>query len=246
MGSAAVGRFGFSPQAWGCTANLSAGAQVTRRFPHRRGGVPIIMTAIRTELDVFPTGVGVYRTCRGRRMARKCFSHRRGGVPAMGSAAVGRFGFSPQAWGCTANLSAGAQVTRRFPHRRGGVPSARPALRPRPRGFPHRRGGVPTSQHPRPPKIRFSPQAWGCTEAAFKLPEFSHVFPTGVGVYRVTSSITRKSAQFSPQAWGCTGLQGYVANKRRVFPTGVGVYRSEPHTVCRPVRFPHRRGGVPE
>ena len=70
--------------------------------------------------------------------------------------------------------------------------------------FPHRRGGVPCS--------------------AIRVAVLSPVFPTGVGVYRMSSAFGR---------W------------RSVFPTGVGVYRIARLYGNTASRFPHRRGGVP-
>ncbi len=70
----------------------------------------------------------------------------------------------------------------------------------------------------------FSPQAWGCTASANRARTLPLVFPTGVGVYRVSGNMVwdrwrfphRRGgvpfcvitpvdgAPFSPQAWGCT------------------------------------------
>src|SRR5579871_278273 len=92
----------------------------------------------------------------------------------------------------------------------------------------------------------FSPQAWGCTDAAGFAHMPSAVFPTGVGVYRPCTTAITKSGRFphrrggvpigteefftnslfSPQAWGCTEGDTQKARRSIVFPTGVGVYRT--------------------
>ena len=92
---------------------------------------------------------------------------------------------------------------------------------------------------------RFSPQAWGCTEGAWRTELGLGVFPTGVGVYPPTATYSYSKATFSPQAWGCTGMRQVPRLYQLVFPTGVGVYRYLLPSRQLFRRFPHRRGGVP-
>ena len=112
-------------------------------------------------------------------------------------------------------------------------------------GFPHRRGDVPTSNKHDGMLVKFSPQAWGCTEGRGGNVRGREVFPTGVGMYRhadvldggghrfphrrgdvpVSDGCTNCYAEFSPQAWGCTESFSATERYERVFPTGVGMYR---------------------
>jgi len=70
----------FSPQAWGCTDVEPQKLMI---------------------VDVFPTGVGVYRRSRRHLIERYRFPHRRGGVPTYDYMEKMVAKFSPQAWGCT-------------------------------------------------------------------------------------------------------------------------------------------------
>ena len=130
-----------SPQAWGCTVvrracgerrfNLptgvgmyradSRGVCVDRQSPHRRGDVPVRLTARvvacrispqawgctdQTAIIVYgrsnlPTGVGMYRLHRALYIRSYESPHRRGDVPfnILSLSVVDRI--SPQAWGCT-------------------------------------------------------------------------------------------------------------------------------------------------
>ncbi len=175
------------------------------RFPHRRGGVPQRIDSLRSNyefspqawgcteslgmvnaiLNVFPTGVGVYRA----RVTRCGWASR----------------FSPQAWGCTADRKCWLKGKWVFPT---GVGVYR-----RIRGLAGVCGVFPTGvgvyramQAMQRAKRRFSPQAWGCTGAWRPILNTPQVFPTGVGVYRLDGDTARPRRPFSPQAWGCTGL----------------------------------------
>ncbi len=99
----------------------------------------------------------------------------------------------------------------------------------------HRRSATPA----------FSPHAWGCTFLPDAVARGELVFPTRVGVYRITASehtvIQRfphtrggvpahgekleQLQAFSPHAWGCTAVLVGDALGDVVFPTRVGVYR---------------------
>ena len=91
-----------SPQAWGWTGKLRALVLMEPRYPHRRGGGPIMFSSARHGEIVIPTGVGVDRD------------------PAQspGNAKA----LSPQAWGWTDLRLSGSHTSRRYPHRRGGGP----------------------------------------------------------------------------------------------------------------------------
>ena len=152
------------------------------------------------------------------------FPHRRGGGPLSLAFPAAMPTFSPQAWGWTANPESARAYRCRFPHRRGGGPQRRrfPCL-----------------------TVTFSPQAWGWTEGWIRSGPETRVFPTGVGVDRITSgefAVARSfphrrgggpssflagppSPAFSPQAWGWTVHLRLERRALLVFPTGVGVDR---------------------
>ena len=158
----------FSPQAWGCTASL---------------------VNTQSDIDVFPTGVGVYRE-------KPCPCEE----PLL---------FSPQAWGCTEGIRYINVSDEVFPTGvgvyRGCIVVARNMRR-----FPHRRGGVPEICLRCGCGTKFSPQAWGCT-AWFSAKDDSYcVFPTGVGVYRPARWRGESSGYVFP-----TGVGVYRCRHRR-------------------------------
>ncbi len=190
-----------SPQAWGCFAML---------------------TWVLRHDWVFPTGVGVFRD--GKTIAIQQFGlpHRRGGVSQRSPSASALRVSSPQAWGCFALVKAVAWLDCVFPT---GVGVFRKrCCRSRRCGcLPHRRGGVSGCADGGVPLVESSPQAWGCFAPRLRRGAPKTVFPTGVGVFRYTSSapvlhqclphrrggvspIPRyhwDSKKSSPQAWGC-------------------------------------------
>ena len=74
---------------------------------------------------------------------------------------------------------------------------------------------------------------------------YGKVFPTGVGVYRVSTSPTSALDRFPHRRGGVTAILDTEVGQRAVFPTGVGVYRYRLDGNAIRRSFPHRRGGVP-
>ena len=131
--------------------------------------------------------------------------------------------------------------------------------------FPHACGDVPPSSSRNSLAFLFSPRMWGCSAAImFALP-FCLVFPTHVGMFRMTvasllpltcfphacgdvpghcGELTSQT-KFSPRMWGCSALGDRVLCRALVFPTHVGMFRSALRYRKPIFRFPHACGDVP-
>jgi hypothetical protein len=136
-------------------------------FPHTRGGVPLVIPVADIEPHVFPTRVGVYR---------------------MFSLSIAlRSMFSPHAWGCTVHQAIEHQPVHVFPTRVGVY-----------------RISLPTPERGR----TFSPHAWGCTSSRYPPSRFGGRFPHTRGGVPSDSRYPPNSefvwGTFSPHAWGCT------------------------------------------
>ena len=192
----------FSPHAWGWTVGLS------HSFEYG---------------FVFPTRVGVDRRVRRQKEHRIRFPHTRGGGPISSWSSSHNTSFSPHAWGWTEHEGAAKRPAQVFPTR---VGVDRRGFRDTPerRSFPHTRGGGPFLRVGSQPHAEFSPHAWGWTVRKGRITMANMVFPTRVGVDRL-------SAGFPPSP--C------------VFPTRVGVDRNRPARPLKRPSFPHTRGGGP-
>ena len=78
------------------------GTLTQQRFPHTRGGGPMVVVDGYKALVVFPTRVGVDRTRERRLVNWQSFPHTRGGGPVINEIDHEHFTFSPHAWGWTA------------------------------------------------------------------------------------------------------------------------------------------------
>ena len=171
---------------------------------------------------------------------------------------------SPQAWGWPGTGARLVQPPGVFPT---GVGMARLliSLRPQRKCVPHRRGDGPQQPRARPQPGQCSPQAWGWpVRGSVALPPFC-VFPTGVGMARVTRTSSRLGRSVphrrgdgpcappwpvwtpacSPQAWGWPALCSDGRRALHVFPTGVGMARRAARPGRRGTSVPHRRGDGP-
>ena len=254
----------FSPHAWGWTAHrwrYGRGARVfptrvgvdpsprpctvrRRSFPHTRGGGPHrprlqtslqsfsphawgwtdVQTAITGKHRVFPTRVGVDRKRRRRSRPCACFPHTRGGGPHPSIVLCCQYRFSPHAWGWTDVFTQLASIEGVFPHTRGGGPS---------------RDAEEFSW------AAFSPHAWGWTVAYQVGVIGTRVFPTRVGVDRLSRSREATRRRFPHTRGGGPRDDRGRFVKGSVFPTRVGVDRPPAAFSNAAMRFPHTRGGGP-
>ena len=150
---------------------------------------------------------------------------------------------SPRAWGCFYEDCEDFMDAAVFPTCVG-VFLPRPARVSQRMCLPHVRGGVSIRLWNLRTNASSSPRAWGCFLRAFRVPVYSDVFPTCVGVFlRASESrllrnglphvrggvsvyLLAKSGAMpsSPRAWGCfcgTDLRLWHLS---VFPTCVGVF----------------------
>ena len=193
----------FSPPAWGCSD--------TCHLP-------------KSTSSLFPTRVGMFRTCSGSRRCFRTFPHPRGDVPGIGGIALALGAFSPPAWGCSVPKHPASCERELFPTRVG-MFRWNQTLEYRPCSFPHPRGDVPES-HPFPVSgLGFSPPAWGCSAVGGGAGGEGDLFPTRVGMFRgapespfatdpfphprgdvpLSDVPAVVSPSFSPPAWGCSG-----------------------------------------
>ena len=213
---------------------------------------------------VFPTRVGVDRWQESGRSRIGSFPHTRGGGPKGYSSSSIMYEFSPHAWGWTAERPFLPLVVAVFPTRVGVDRTGSP-FSASPTGFPHTRGGGPDCHPEYQRREKFSPHAWGWTWMSSVRTSCSVVFPTRVGVDRMSEPISQRKPRFphtrgggprvarwngttwkfSPHARGWTENLSDLHRVETVFPTRVGVDRRCFPRRRTPVRFPHTRGGGP-
>ena len=132
-------------------------------------------------------------------------------------------------------------------------------------GFPHARGDGPSNVLPVLADVGFSPRPWGWSGGDRPRLGPLHVFPTPVGMVRVScpgtswagrfphargdgpnpATIDAQRALFSPRPWGWSGDSLAYVRSFAVFPTPVGMVRVPSVPSPRSVRFPHARGDGP-
>src|SRR5262249_4764004 len=111
----------------------------------------------------------------------------------------------------------------------------------------------------------FSPRVWGWSARHVRSDVVLLVFPTCVGMVRITCTtcmprsrflsvcgdgpgpvgLEYDVSEFSPRVWGWSGEKGYAVNREGVFPTCVGMVREETFPRIREQRFPHVCGDGP-
>ena len=158
-----------SPQAWG--------------WPEYEAGLMFIGA-------VFPTGVGMARRAPVMNGATTCVPHRRGDGPPDGTYAPADLACSPQAWGWPTPRLRTQCARRVFPT---GVGMARRSKTGAgaPSRVPHRRGDGPNTRAKPTSRALCSPQAWGWPAGDGQRRQRFDVFPTGVGMARLTYSSLR-------------------------------------------------------
>ena len=132
-------------------------------------------------------------------------------------------------------------------------------------GFPHARGDGPSPLYILNSEAQFSPRPWGWTDGRPLYHVALKVFPTPVGMDRLTGSSTLSSGSFphargdgpperehtppalafSPRPWGWTAVGGTQMASFNVFPTPVGMDRRSDSPARKPASFPHARGDGP-
>ncbi len=188
---------------------------VTRHFPHTRGDGPrlyplyarrkpfsphawgwsdyLMRRAARAR--IFPTRVGMVRIGRLFPPDSRHFPHTRGDGPIDRLCHLAGNAFSPHAWGWSASMVSSQQSLLIFPTRVGMVRHEH-ITKSIPNHFPHTRGDGPhwdTRQRSLP---RFSPHAWGWSDYRGCRTAGSYIFPTRVGMVRVSAVASTLSSHF--------------------------------------------------
>ena len=150
-------------------------------LPHTRGGVSVghgdgdrptessphawgcfrADAAVRADVEVFPTRVGVFPGNGRRVLACGCLPHTRGGVSSARFADFSAKPSSPHAWGCFRMRVLHHCPGMVFPTRVGVFPRGDRAAQVQPR-LPHTRGGVSMTIADTLTRAESSPHAWGC------------------------------------------------------------------------------------
>jgi len=132
-------------------------------------------------------------------------------------------------------------------------------------GFPHPRGDGPRYSASNHAGRRFSPPAWGWSVLHVGALRDFEVFPTRVGMVRMSSTPAISQSGFphprgdgpsaacsivapdwfSPPAWGWSAMKSAGDNPQAVFPTRVGMVRRRSDDFPQGKRFPHPRGDGP-
>ena len=132
------------------------------------------------------------------------------------------------------------------------------------KSLPHARGGV--SRRFFPPRLcdRSSPRTWGCFLTAPNPARAVTVFPTHVGVFPTSASMTLRNSSLpharggvsaledelgrgkrsSPRTWGCFHSIYKLVKAVKVFPTHVGVFHNGITFTRASQGLTHARGGV--
>ena len=213
---------------------------------------------------VFPTRVGMVRCPSVSAKFPKSFPHPRGDGPRRVFASLAWSKFSPPAWGWSEGTCWRDCQTSVFPTRVGMVHPQSSPQRPQ-TSFPHPRGDGPRMAVPYDPAMQFSPPAWGWSALASVCAAVGKVFPTRVGMVRLSPAtcspcgcfphprgdgpvVTIRSNGwngFSPPAWGWSANESSKTWMDWVFPTRVGMVRQfvRESAICS--CFPHPRGDGP-
>ncbi len=170
--------------------------------------------------------------------------HGRGDGPDGTATPAALHGCSPRAWGWSGERTAQHLRGERVPHGRGDGPSG---------------ASMSTST------CRCSPRAWGWSDLQSCRPEGGRVFPTGVGMVRVSPEGAAACAcvphgrgdgpqsvgslnsmlKCSPRAWGWSAGGEQPRPRHAVFPTGVGMVRERGVSGSGSRSVPHGRGDGP-
>ena len=170
---------------------------------------------------------------------------------------------SPRQWGCFLCPHPERGRESVFPTPVGVFPHSGPGGAARD-GLPHASGGVSLGRASETYKTKSSPRQWGCFRPAFGKHSTHHVFPTPVGVFPCSMSITpppgrlphasggvssradtrHDPGESSPRQWGCFSYPPPSLTSGIVFPTPVGVFLTIGFTGRMTESLPHASGGV--
>ena len=154
-------------------------------------------------------------------------------------------GFSPRMWGCSAYWVIFLLFLLLFPTYVGMFRITH-LIRLRAYSFPHVCGDVPENHETKNQICSFSPRMWGCSVPLRLQCHIQLLFPTYVGMFRVTINLLLCRHAF-PHVCGdvpCT-LGGCRATLP-LFPTYVGMFRIMSINSFEPDAFPHVCGDVPD
>ena len=208
------------------------------------------------------------------------FPHARGDVPHVARVPPLGQQFSPRTWGCSGVVEVQDCPRSVFPTHVGcsGQTSATifaravfpthvgmfrvPLLRTAKTGFPEARGDVPANKLRSWAISMFSPRTWGCSARTAGTRCAMQVFPTHVGMFRLSASMLnptdcfphargdvpsieptlRRGNWFSPRTWGCSGDIIGAPMGAFVFPTHVGMFRAYLRILTPRLLSPRTRG----
>ncbi len=214
---------------------------------------------------VLPTRVGMVRRQAPGFVYGGRSPHPRGDGPKREQHAAFRERFSPPAWGWSAEGELATERARVLPTRVGMVRLREPAAAWL-NCSPHPRGDGPEVKRSKEREARFSPPAWGWSEASGYGICAKVVLPTRVGMVRAKKPFPFRQGSsphprgdgplewirqwfaelFSPPAWGWSGDDALPRHAQAVLPTRVGMVRPRIGCGARRSGSPHPRGDGPK
>ncbi len=187
--------------------------------------------------------MGVFLHGMGLRLRTIGLPHTRGGVSTTSPPPQSILLSSPHTWGCFQCPAFLALPRDVFPTHVGVFLKSIFMILSRMR-LPHTRGGVSYNMLSSSFVFTSSPHTWGCFRLFFISFILRYVFPTRVGVFLVSASVSsmvislphtrggvsdRRAVcwtrnRSSPHAWGCFSCMVRILQSHHVFPTRVGVF----------------------
>ncbi len=184
-------------------------ALTLQSLPHARGGVSLTQTTNKERKKssprpwgcfsknsawlisflVFPTPVGVFPTQDVRAEKFSSLPHARGGVSPKERLVCVKLKSSPRPWGCFLICAGKRGAKSVFPTPVGVFLQSSPKLIIK-HCLPHARGGVSKRRSYITCTFRSSPRPWGCFSLQNALVYADKVFPTPVGVFPISTTIT--------------------------------------------------------
>ncbi len=113
------------------------------------------------------------------------FPHACGDVPSYYVSKIAIVLFSPRMWGCSEVMVMDASFDGIFPTHVG-MFRIRPAVSFAKGYFPHACGDVPGTKMNNTPSLKFSPRMWGCSATPPCGIHRKAIFPTHVGMFRLS------------------------------------------------------------
>ena len=196
------------PHAGGDVSALAGALVALPVFSPRRWGCFVSQLSACSDLEVFPTQVGMFPETGFSSVPIVGFPHAGGDVSTSRTRRRRAAWFSPRRWGCFSIMRSASSSDLVFPTQVGMFPWDRKPRRNVAR-FPHAGGDVSPSWSIFNVRLKFSPRRWGCFYLKSLGISSPYVFPTQVGMFPTSSLGSRVCGRF-PHAGGDVSSSGTV------------------------------------